>query len=64
MTSGSIIVVIVQLFSLELFSQAEAVLHLMLGVFVERAEAFKNLLVLLIVVALGARFINGGDDVI
>ena len=36
----------------------------MLAVFVERARAFKDLLVLLVVVALGARFINGGDDVV
>ena len=62
--SGSVIVVIVQLFSLELFSQAEAVLHLVLAVLVEGAWAFKDLLVLLVVVALGARFINGGDNVV
>ena len=36
----------------------------MLGVFVERARAFKDLLVLLVIVALGARFINGGDNVV
>ena len=62
--SGTIVVVIVRLFSLEFFSQAEAVLHLMLAIFVERAWAFENLLVLLIVVALGARFINDSDDVV
>ena len=62
--SGSVIVVVIQLFSLEFLSQAEAVLHLMLAVFVERARAFKDLLVLLVVVALGARFVNGGDDVV
>ena len=33
----------------------------MLAIFVERAQAFEDLLVLLIIVALGARFINGGD---
>ena len=62
--SSSVVVVVVQLFSLELLSQAEAVLHLMLAIFVERARAFENLLVLLVVVVLGARFINGGDDVV
>ena len=36
----------------------------MLGIFVKRARAFKDLLVLLIVVALGVRFVNGGDDVV
>ena len=36
----------------------------MLGVLVERAWAIEDLLVLLVVVTLGARFINGGDDVV
>ena len=36
----------------------------MSGVLVERARAVKDLLVLLIVVALGMRFINGGDNVV
>ena len=36
----------------------------MLGVLVERAWAIEDLLVLLIIVALGARFINGGDNVV
>ena len=62
--SGTIIVVVVWLFGLEFLSQAEAILHLMLGVLVERAWAIEDLLVLLIVVTLGARFINGGDDVV
>ena len=62
--SGSIVVVIVRLFSLEFFSQAEAVLHLMLAIFLERARAFEDLLVLLIIVALGVRFVNSGDDVV
>ena len=62
--SGSVVVVVVQLFSLEFLSQAEAVLHLMLAVLVEGARAFKDLLVLLVVVALGARFVNGSDDVV
>ena len=62
--SGFIVGVIVQLLVLELLSQAEAVLHLMFGVLVERAQAIKDLLVLLIVVVLGARLVNGGDDVV
>ena len=62
--SSSVVAVIVWLFSLELLSQAKAVLHLMLGVLVERAWAIKDLLVLLIIVALGARFINRGDDMV
>ena len=36
----------------------------MLGVLVERAWAIEDLLVLLIVVVLGMRFINGSDDVV
>ena len=36
----------------------------MSAVLVERARAVEDLLVLLVVVALGARFINGGDDVV
>ena len=61
---GFVIVVVVWLFSLELLSQAEVVLHLMLAVFVERARAFEDLLILLIIVALGARFINSNDDMV
>ena len=49
---------------MELLSQTEVVLHLMLGVFVERAWAIEDLLILLVIVALGARFVNGGDDVV
>ena len=63
-TSSSIIVVVVLLFGLELLSQAKAVLHLVLAVLMERARAFEDLLVLLIVVVLGMRFINGGNDVV
>ena len=62
--SGSVVGVVVYLFVLELHSQAEAVLHLMSGVLVERTRVIEDLLVLLVVVALGARFINGGDDVV
>ena len=36
----------------------------MFGVLVKRAWAIKDLLVLLVVVALGARLIHGGDDVV
>ena len=63
-TSGSVVIVVVWLFGLELLSQADAVLHLVLAVLVERAWAFEDLLILLIVVAFGARFINGGDDMV
>ena len=61
---GSVVGVVVQLFILELLSQAEAILHFMLGVLVETARAINDLLVLLVIVALGVRFINGGDDVV
>ena len=63
-TSDSVIGVIVQLLVLELLNQAEAVLHLMSGVLVEGTRAVEDLLVLLVIVALGARFIDGGDDVV
>ena len=63
-TSGFIVVVVVLLFGLELLSQAKAVLHLVLAVLVEGAWAFEDFLVLLVVVALGVRFVNGGDDVV
>ena len=59
-TSGSVIVV---LFVLELLSQAKVLLHLVLAVLVERAWAFEDFLVLLVIVTLGARLINGGEDV-
>ena len=36
----------------------------MLAILVERAWAFEDLLVLLIIVVLGMRFVNGGDDVV
>ena len=62
--SDSIVCVIVQLFVLELLSQTEVVLHLMFGILMERAWAVEDLLVLLVVVVLGARFIDGGDDVV
>ena len=62
--SSSVVVVVVWFFSLELLSQAEAVLHLMLGVLVERARAIEDLLILLIIVALAARFVNSGDDIV
>ena len=59
--SVSVVVVVIHLFSLEILSQAEAVLRLVLGIFVERTGAFEDLLVLLIVVTLGTRFLNGGE---
>ena len=62
--SSSIVGVVVQLFVLELLSQTEAVLHLVLGVLMERAGAIEDLLVLLVIVVLGARFIDGSDDVV
>jgi len=49
---------------LELLSLAETVLHLVLDVLVERARAFEDLLVLLVIVALGARFVDSGDDMV
>ena len=63
-TSSSIIGVVVQLLVLELLSQAKAVLHLVLGVLLERTRAVEDLLLLLVVVALGVRFIDGSDDVV
>ena len=39
-TSGSVVVVVVLLFGLELLSQAKAVLHLVLAILVEGAHAF------------------------
>ena len=63
-TSGSIIGVVVQLFVLEFLGQAEAVFHFVFGVLVEGAWAVEDLLVLLIVVALGARLIDGSDKVV
>ena len=36
----------------------------MFGVLVKRAWAIEDLLLLLVVVALGTRFIDGGDDVV
>ena len=62
--SSSVVVVVVRLFVLELLSQAKAILHLMSGDLMERALAIEDLLVLLIIVMLGARFINSGDDVV
>ena len=45
---GSIVGVVVQLFVLELLSQAKVVLHLMFGILMKRARAVEDLLVLLI----------------
>ena len=63
-TSGSIVVVVVVLLGLELLSQAKATLHLVLPVLVERTPAFEDLLVLLVVVALGSRLVNSSDDMV
>ena len=63
-TPSSIVGVVIQLFVLELLSQTKAVLHLVLDVLMERAQAIKDLLVLLVIVVLGARFIDGSDDVV
>ena len=41
-----------------------AVLHFVLGVLVERARAVEDLLVPLVIVALGTRLTNSGDDVV
>jgi len=62
--SNSVVVVIVWLFSMEFFSQAEAVLHLVLGIFMKKARALEDLLVLLVVVALGLRFFDASNDVV
>ena len=60
----SIVVVVVFLFVLEFLSQAKVVLHLVLTVLVEWARAFEDLLVLLIIVVLGARFFDSDDNVV
>ena len=62
--SGSVVGVIVRLFVRELLSQAEAVVHLMLGILVERAWAVKDLLVLFVIVVLSARLTDSGNDVV
>ena len=60
-TSGSIVVL---LFGLKLLGQAKVVLHLVLAVLVEGAQAFEDFLVLLVIVTFGVRFVNGGDDAV
>ena len=62
-TSGSIIGVVIEPLVLELLSQDNAVLHLVFGVLVTRAQAVEDLLVLFVIVALGARLTDGSDDV-
>ena len=57
-SSGSVVVL---LFVLEFLSQAKVVLHLVLVVLMERARAFEGLLVLPVIIALGARFVNNND---
>ena len=56
--------VVVELVVLEFLGQAEAIFHLVFGVLVEGARAVEDLLVLLIVVALGARLIDSSDEVV
>ena len=63
-TSGSIVGVVIKPLVLELPSQTNAILHLVFGILVKRAWAIEDLLVLLVVVTLGARLTNGGEDVI
>ena len=63
-TSSSIVGVVVQLLVLELLSQTKAVLHLVFGVLVKRAWAVEDLLVRFVVVVVGARFTDSGDDVV
>jgi len=63
-TFGSIVGVVIEPLVLELLSQANAVLHLVFGVLVKRARAVEDLLVLFIIVALGARLTDGGDNVV
>ena len=63
-TSGSVIDVVVILFGLKLLSQAKAVLHIVFAILMEGAWAFKDFLVLLVIVMLGARFVNSGDNVV
>ena len=62
-TSCSIVGIIVEPHVLELPGKTNAVLHLVFGVLVKRARAVEYLLVLLIIVTLGVRLTNGGDDV-
>ena len=63
-TSVPAIGVLVQLFVLELHGQTEAVFHLVFGVLVEGARAVEDLLVLLVVVTLGTRLIDGSNKVV
>ena len=56
--------IVVLLLGLEFLSQAKTVLHLVLAVLVEGAWSFEDLLVLLVIVMLGTRFVNGGNDVV
>ena len=56
--------VVVQLFVLELLGQTEVVFHLVFSILVQGARAVEDLLVLLVVVTLGARLIDGSDEVV
>ena len=54
-TSGSVIIIVVLLFGLELISEAKVVLHLVLAILVEGAWAFEDFLILFIVFTFGVR---------
>jgi len=56
--------VVVELFVLELLGETKAVFHLMFGILVEGAGAIEDLLVLLVIVALGTQLIDGSDKVV
>jgi molybdopterin biosynthesis enzyme MoaB len=62
-TSSSIVGVVIEPLVLELPGQTNAILHLVFSVLVKRAHAIKDLLVLFIVVTLGTRLANSGNDV-
>lgn len=55
---------VILLIILEFLGQPHAVLHLVFGALVERAWSFKDFLVLLIVVALGAGLVDRSNDIL
>jgi hypothetical protein len=59
-----IIVAVILLLVLEFLGEAVAVLHLVLGIFVERTGSIQDLLVLLVVAPLGVGFTDRGDVVV
>ena len=62
-TSGSIVGVVIEPLVLELLSQTNAVLHLVFGILMKRARAIEDLLVLFVVVELGVRLTDSGNNV-